>query len=291
MNNAKIKFLTSMLIFGSIGIFVRHIDLPSNLIVFFRCIIGSLFLFILAVLTKKINKKDVKSLKENWKPLLLAGFFLNMNWLFLYKAFKVIPVSIAVILYYIAPIIVVLVAPFILKEKLTKKKVVAVFMTFIGLVLIVGIKGQGNLDPTGIIYGLLAAFFYAGLVISNQKLKEVDGFISSIGLLLIAGILMGLYLLTITPIEYTISTSGLVYMGILCIVHTGIACYLYFSSQKYLKGQEVAILSYLDPASALLFSAIFLHEVLTPVQWAGIVCILLGTLILEIKLNKKAISN
>ena len=61
------------------------------------------------------------------------------------------------------------------------------------------------------------------------------------------------------------------------ILHTGVACYLYFSSMQKLPGQTIAIMSYIDPASALIFSAVFLQERLAVLQIIGAFLILGGT--------------
>ena len=63
---------------------------------------------------------------------------------------------------------------------------------------------------------------------------------------------------------------------ILGLVNTGLAYYLYFSAMQQLPGQTVALLCYIDPLTALLLSAVFLHEHLLPLQIAGAVLILGG---------------
>ena len=63
---------------------------------------------------------------------------------------------------------------------------------------------------------------------------------------------------------------------VLGLVNTGIACYLYFSSLGQLPVQTVAITGYLEPLSALVFSALLLGEKLAPIQIAGAALILGG---------------
>ncbi|MBQ3701384.1 MAG: DMT family transporter [Oscillospiraceae bacterium] len=66
-------------------------------------------------------------------------------------------------------------------------------------------------------------------------------------------------------------------------VNTGLAYLLYFSGLQKLSGQSVALISYVDPVSALLFSALFLRESLTPVQMIGAVLIIGGAMLGELK--------
>ena len=58
------------------------------------------------------------------------------------------------------------------------------------------------------------------------------------------------------------------------VVHTGIAYVLYFGSIGRLNVQSVAILSYIDPVSALLFSAFLLREPLSALNILGAVMII-----------------
>lgn len=53
------------------------------------------------------------------------------------------------------------------------------------------------------------------------------------------------------------------------LFHTGITYCMYFSSLKELRGQEAAILSYIDPMVAVLISVLVLGESITGFQIIG----------------------
>lgn len=72
------------------------------------------------------------------------------------------------------------------------------------------------------------------------------------------------------------------------MVNTGLAYYLYFSAMQQLPGQTVALLCYIDPLTALLLSAVFLHEHLLPLQIAGAVLILGGACLGEMRPRQPA---
>ena len=90
----------------------------------------------------------------------------------------------------------------------------------------------------------------------------------------------------LVTLVYTLVTSGLPqvvesdipYIAAIGIINTGLAYLLYFSGLQKLSGQSVALISYVDPVSALCFSALLLHEVMTPVQLVGAVLIIGGAL-------------
>jgi len=78
------------------------------------------------------------------------------------------------------------------------------------------------------------------------------------------------------------SVKGAVCLIILGVVHSGIALFLYFSSLQSLPAQSAALCSYIDPGSALVFSALILDEKLSFVQIIAAVLILGGALLGEL---------
>lgn len=81
--NGKMRLITATLIFGSIGVFVKKIDLTSSEIAFLRGVIGSIFLLLASFLVK--HKPSLKALKENAILLLLSGAAVGFNWIFLLR--------------------------------------------------------------------------------------------------------------------------------------------------------------------------------------------------------------
>lgn len=110
----------SMVLFGTIGIFRRSIPLPSGLLACLRGVIGGGFLLLLPVLRRK--KPDFAAIKKNLLPLLLSGAALGMNWVLLFEAYNYTTVATATLCYYVAPVLVLLAAPMLLKERLTLRK-------------------------------------------------------------------------------------------------------------------------------------------------------------------------
>ena len=121
MKKYKIGLITAMLIWGSIGIFVKNIDFTSTEIAIVRAIVGSIFLIVFSIVSKeRLSREKIKS---NLLVLICCGICLCFNWIFLFQAYHYTTISTATICYYLAPIIVMFISPFILKEKLTFIKV------------------------------------------------------------------------------------------------------------------------------------------------------------------------
>lgn len=280
-----------MLIFGSVGVFVHNIPLASGEIVVSRTIIGSFFLFFVMLVSK--NKIDTKQVISNAVPLLISGLVLGLNWVFLFEAYRYTSVSVATLLYYCAPIMVMLLSPFVLKESLQSHKVIGIVVSMIGMILVNQVYSASTQEILGVGYGLLAALFYAILILANKRIKKMSSLEITAIQLVIATIVMIPYVVYSHQGAWIIPSGiSLLALCILGFVHTGIACLLYFSSMKNLPGQSVALCSYIDPLSALIFSAIFLHEHLTFVQVVGATLILSGAIWGEVYTkNKPSISN
>ena len=274
--NAYISNIIAMLIFGSIGIFVQAIPLRSSEIVAARTILGSLFLYMVLVLKRR--KPDWAPVKKHLGMLIISGIVMGSNWMFLFLAYQYTSVSVATLLYYGAPVLVLFLSPFLFGEKLTRSKFTGILAAVIGMVLVNGTQ-TGGVDPRrGMIYGLLAAVFYAALILLNKRITDVPAVEKTLVQMLAAAVVMSTYAaLTHNGSWYLPGGTGFLALLTIGFVHTGIAYLLYISSMSELSSQTIALSSYIDPASALLFSAVFLHEELTAVQLLGAAFILGGS--------------
>ena len=274
-------FVSSMLIFGTIGIFRRYIPLSSGFLAFARGLIGGLFLLIFVKVKRK--RVFVSLDKKILIYLIVSGALIGFNWILLFEAYNYTTVSTATLCYYMQPIIVILTSPLIFREKLTVKKLLCAMGAIIGMVFVSGASvGQQNGSIQGILFGLGAALLYAIVVIMNKKLTSVDAFDKTIIQLLSAAIALLPYLLitgTFGGLEFGGRT--MILLLIVGIVHTGIAYVLYFGSIENLKAQTIALFSYVDPVSALLFSAILLHESFTIKGLIGAIMVLGAAILSE----------
>ncbi len=284
--NAKLRNITAMLIFGTIGLFVKNIELSSSEIALTRGFIGGVTLILATIFLKK--KISFEAIKNNLYLLIFSGLAVGLNWIFLFQGYKYTSISNATLSYYFAPVFVTILAPFILKEKLTLSKFLCVLMALVGMFCIVGVdRINGGSDLIGIAYGLLAAGFYASVILMNKFLKEIDSIEITVIQLISATITLLPYVLYVEGLGIlSVSSVSIPYILILGIVHTGIAYLLYFSSLQGLKGQTIAVLSYIDPVFAIIISAVILKEQLGFLQIIGGVLIL-GSSFLSEFLNRK----
>jgi RarD protein len=287
--NGQVKIVTAMLIFGSIGVFVKNINLSSSEIALLRGVIGSLFLIGASFFVKmRISFSDIR---KNIILLLLSGAAIGFNWIFLFEAYRYTTIANATVSYYFAPVFVMVLAPIVLKERLTSVKVVSIIMAMIGLFLIVS-NGESSTEGSynhvvGILYGLLAAGLYASVILMNKFIKNLSGFETTLVQLMMASLVLLPYVYLKEQFDFSgLNPRGIIFILLLGIVHTGFAYFLYFVAVKELKGQTIAVLSYIDPISAVIIAAIFLGEGMGSIQIVGGVLIL-GSTFLSEKINIK----
>lgn len=290
-NSSKsyVMIISSMLIFGTIGIFRRYIPISSGLLAFSRGLLGGMFL-LLFVLARGRKLGHI----ERKKLLLLAvtGAVMGMNWICLFEAYNYTAVSTATMCYYMQPTIVILLSPLVFREKITLKKLLCAIAAVVGMVFVSGMmEGEGvqAQDVKGILYGLAAAALYASVVIMNKKVQVDDDYEKTIIQLISAAVILIPYLLlTENWSDISLNTSAIVMVIIVGIVHTAVAYALYFGSMRGLKAQSVAVLSYIDPVFALLLSAIVLGEKLSAFGIFGAVLVIGSAVISEISVKKRS---
>ncbi len=274
---AKLSLLSAMLIFGTLVLFVRYIPLPSSMIAFSRGFIGTLFI----ILFLAIKRMPISwtAIRQNIGRLILCGIFIGFNWIFLFEAYRYTSVAIATLCYYMAPIIVILVSPIVLKERLTVCKLCCVALALIGMVLVSGIgQDTGTTNVTGIFFGLGAAVMYAAIIVLNKKLSPIAAYDKTIMQLGIASLILLPYVFATEDIAaIAMPPLGWALLLVLGMVHTGFAYTLYFGSLSFLRGQTIALFSYLDPIFAIFLSAVVLHEPLTGPGLLGAVLVLGST--------------
>ena len=288
-NKAFFKYIFALLLFGSNGIVASFIDLSSQNIVLLRTLIGSILL--IAIFFISGGKLTFYKHKVQFLFLAISGIAMGTSWMFLYEAYARIGVSIASLLYYCGPVIVMALSPLLFKEKLTANKVLGFLAVVVGVVLINGNAFDGKGDIFGIACGLLSAVMYAFMVICNKKAKDIVGLENSTLQLTIAFLTVAVFVGIKQGYAMQIGPNNILPILILGLLNTGIGCYFYFSSIGKLKVQTVAICGYLEPLSAVLFSVSFLKETMLPLQIIGAVLIIGGAMIGELVKPKRTKSS
>lgn len=287
--NQRVLMIISMVIFGTIGPFVKMIPLPSEEIALYRAILATLLIGLVLLITKQ--KIPFSKIKKQLPLLILSGIAMGFNWILLFRAYNYTSVSVATLSYYFAPSVVTLVCPILFKERMTKKAWLCFFMSTLGIVLITNLQsdGESKSNLIGIAFGLSAALLYSSVILLNKFIKGVSDLHRTF-LQFVSAVIVLVPFVTFSSnfhITSVLTDKAFIYLLIVGIVHTGITYCMYFSAIKDLSGQETAVLSYIDPLVAVLASVFVLKEEITPLQIVGGLLILGFALYNELSITKK----
>ena len=276
----RLKYIIALVLYGTIGTFLRYVDVPSEIVVMCRGILGSAF--ILAFLAVRKRKPDRAAIRANLVWLVISGVSLGLNWIFLFAAYLHTTVAIASLCNYVAPIFVVMIAPVVFHEPLNRRKVPCVIAAFAGIALVSGFwKGAAG-SVAGVLMGIMAAVCFVFILICNRNMRGINAYDKSIAQLIISAVTVLPYVLARnlgSAIQWNFRSVALIL--ILGLVHTGVAYCLYFSSIATLPVQTVAILGYLEPLVSVLCSAVILREHMDVWGWLGAVLILGAAILSE----------
>lgn len=269
-----LKYLLALVLFGSNGIVASLIALKSYEIVMSRSVIGVVFLAVIFIAGR--HKTAFFRGGKQSVYLAISGVAMGASWMLLYEAYQQIGVSISTLIYYCGPVIVMIMAPIVFREKLTLPKTAGFVVVFIGMILVNGVGVLSDGPSWGLICALLAAIAYSVMVICNKKATTITGLDNSLWQLFFGCLVAVVFTLVVNGGLFEIPGDSILPLLFLGIVNTGLGCYFYFSAIGELSAQTVSICGYLEPLSAVLLSTLFLGERLTPLQIAGAILILGG---------------
>ncbi|UCD35429.1 MAG: EamA family transporter [Nitrospiraceae bacterium] len=271
------KIIAAILIWSSLGIFIRKIDLPNHCIIFYVSLTAGTLQFLLLSLTGLFTKaRRFDSRPRNALFLVLSPLCFMTNALLFYFAFRNTTIANAVLTHYTAPVFVAILAPVLLKEQISRTAWLAILISSVGLWLILSGTGEdtlqveGKRELMGIAAGALSGLAYAFLILIIRRIAHLY---SS---LFITFIQNGIVAMVLLPFVFQIPLQRhqIPYLLTMGVVHSTIAPLLYVQGFRSVKANEAAILGYFEPVGAAVLALIFFHEV------PGAVSLIGGALIL-----------
>jgi len=253
-------------IWGSNGVIVNCVPLNAYVIVFFRVLFASFTLLPIVLLTQR---RGIVEAARAWRSMLALGVLLSFGWGFLFQSMKLIAIANAVLLNYMAPIFVALLAPIFLKEKIERITIFALATSMVGITMISSQQSlqTGSLNLLGVAFGLLAGLAYAGFIILSKK--TVANFSSRI----VAFYAYSATIIFLSPsligVNLSMSIASWILLLVLGVFNTGFAVTLYLNGLKLIKAQKAVVFTYLEPVSAVGFGFLFLAQQPTLLTFIG----------------------
>ena len=292
--NGTLLIILAGIFWGSMGIFVRGL---ADLAGFTSIQIVSLRLTVAAVtFTLILLRKDIKGFRIVLKDIpLFLGLGLGSVLFFAacyFTAIQMMTLSIAAILLYTSPIWVMLMSLLFFHESMTKNKLLALIISFIGCVLVSGIgSGEDNVTVMGILIGLGSGIGY-GLysILGTIALRRYSTYTVTTYTFIIAAT-GSVFLCSLPDLLHKITACSDKPYLFLLIILTGLVTAVipflcYTLGLEQVEASRAAILATIEPMVATLIGIVVFHEYMTLMSVVGVVCIISASVLLNLRLSQ-----
>lgn len=252
---ASIYILLAIFLWSSLGVVVRLSGVEIHILMFYSLIVAIIVQGV--ILSRKEYRKEIPGFRKLQYPVILGVFSLLNTFTYFY-AFKNTTIANAVLTHYTAPVIVAFLAPLLLREIITKRIIVVIIIASMGLWIMLdgfSFKSGSGRQMAGIMAGLFSGLAYAIIIIF---LRMYSKNFNPLVLVFFSNITIAVLL---APFIREIPLNALWSFLLMGIVHSTIAPILYFQGLKYVTANRAAVLGYLEPVCAIIFSMIFLQEI------------------------------
>jgi len=279
--NHLFELLIATLLISTSGVLGRYIDLPSPVIIWFRCALGALFLFIFCFYKKfnlKINsKKDIPT-------VVISALFLGIHWITYFYALKLSNVALGMLSLFTFPVITALLEPLFLKIKLDSIHIILGIMVLIGIYILAPEFDLESSHVKGIIIGVFSALCYA---LRNLILKRHIGNYNGTVLMFHQILILSVVLL---PVLFFMDSSNVStqypYIILLALFTTAIGHSIFIHKLKYFSVSTASIINSIQPLFGIVMAFFFLNEIPTWNTFLG-GTLIMGTVIIESIRSKK----
>ncbi|WP_018214237.1 DMT family transporter [Desulfitobacterium hafniense] len=289
MKNGYVLIILAALGFAALPIFIKYgynVGLTTEVMLFLRFLIASVLLgFIMLV-----NKKELHMNKSDLPKLIVHGLvFFGSSYCYT-LAIKHMSASVTNILLYTYPLMVVLMATMIFKEKVSLVKALTLLLSFLGCLMVIDVihTSTHQISMLGILYGIGSAIFYAVYNINGQYLSKTlePVTISTYTSVVCLFATMVIY----PPVDlfagHSFQAMWIVGLGT-AILSTIIPLFCYQKGISLLGASQASILSNIEPVIATVLAFLILGETLSVIQLSGAFLIILGGLLLKLDKGKQ----
>ncbi len=272
------RMVAAMSLSGTIGVFVLWSGQSPLTVVVLRCLLGGAALLAWLAWTGGARRMDRRALM--WTAA--GGAALIANWLCLFSAFRLSPISVVTVLYHVQPFFLLVLAALLQGEWPARHKLPWLLLALTGVALTAQL-GAGQLTAGalgGVALALAAALLYALATLATRQLSgyapaQVAGMQLLMGLVVLAPLLR----LDTAALGWQ-AWSSLLVIG---LVHTGLVYNLMYAAFQRLRADSVATLSFIYPLVAILADLAVFGTRLAPAQWLG-----MGLILVSLLANQRA---
>lgn len=280
---AAASILAAAALWGIIGVWNRRLMAgglsPYSIVVVRNC--GGLVLLtaVMALRDRSVFHVERQHLKYFFGTGVVSVVLFTVCY---FSCQEICSLAVASILLYTAPAIVVVLSAILWRERVTKKKLLALGLTLVGCALVCGVfSGALTVTGGGIALGLGAGFFYALYsIFGRYALAHYGPMTVTVWTFVFAG---AASLVLVRPAELAAlaqPSMALTAVG-LVVCSTVLPYILYTRGLARVEAGKASILASLEPVVASVAGVVLFGEPMSPLTAAGIVCVLAGVYILR----------
>ncbi|MNI37641.1 EamA family transporter [Pedobacter ghigonis] len=280
------------IIWGTMSIPLRNIKgFPPQEILYYRIFISILMVWATIVLFRRAALKNdltfLKSIPRSKKIrlfllTLLAAFLITGNWFTYIYAVNSVSLKAAAFAYMVCPLLTALCGFVVLKEHLSREKIIALIVALISILLL----ATGSLHE--VLWAILIASFYAVYVIVLKVIKGVDKF-NFLGVQLVLSGLMMLPMYLVNSDPFPTETIFWSHIFLIAIVFTIIPLFLNSYALLGMPSSALGILIYLNPIVAFAVAFFYFKEEIDSHQLFAYLLLLLSIVIFNAQLLKNIV--
>lgn len=278
--------IISAVSFSLIPIFALYAydnGVTTTTLLFLRFAIATIIFF--AYLFMKIKKWKIAR-KQLLSLILLGGILYMLQSTFYFSAVKYIPASLAALLLYLNPIFVAILSFFVNKEKVTKLLIVAISLSFMGIVLVLGTPA-GKINLFGVLLASGAAIVYSiYIVLGDRVTKQLPPMITVSFIALFSSVSFFIVGTTTQELNFQFGKIGWIMVICVALFSTVIAMFTFFVGMNIIGPTKASILSMVEPVSTFILSAILFQEKMTFIQMIGGIIVLVGAILVVLAREK-----
>jgi drug/metabolite transporter (DMT)-like permease len=285
-NRGIVLIICSAIGYGLLPVFTRiAYNNNTNLyeMLFLRFTVAIILFSIYLLISGKAKELRVTR-SVIFRCALLGGVLFAFTSFTVFGAVLYLPPSMAEILYFTYPAVVMIFSIVLYKESLNTKKVICLVMILVGIMLIVNVKGM-KISFIGVILALSSSLIYSiyVLYIKNAEIQRTDGLIVSFYVMIFADFTYFIFGIFGGSFHFRLTFLGYIVIAAMAIFSTLVSLITFVYGSKYLKASEIAIVATLEPVITLIADALILKQRISFKMLSGIILILASIFILSLK--------
>ncbi len=253
-----LKIVLAMLIWSTWGLMIRWLALPPIVVLFYTSLISSIIVPVILKIKGEFPPAPCRGPWGLFAALILSSLGNNLSYFY---SLAHTTVSNAVFTHYTAPVLVALLAPMLISERIQKVTLVSLPVAVAGMTLIVTASGGLQLDSghlPGIAAGTASGIAYAAVIIVSRTLSQrLMHYRAMLALIWATAVITAP---AVFALDYQMHAGTVLLLGAAGVLHASIAPLMYFNALRHVLAQHAAILGYIEPLAAIPLAFFFLSE-------------------------------